>query len=160
MVKKIFKKNNSNTKIDTLIEKYNIPRAHLSTNRKNVANALLIGVFFGMIPMPFQMVAVIAMIPFFRFNAPIALGTVWISNPFTMPFIYYIEYLTGSFFLGTRIGTVELSLKWFSDNFKDIFIPLYMGAMFYAIILSIATYFLINYLWIRSVQIEKKIKRR
>ncbi|MDX1809507.1 MAG: DUF2062 domain-containing protein [Sulfurospirillaceae bacterium] len=160
MVKKMFQNKNQNTKVRSLIEKYNIPRIHLATNRKNIANGLFIGVFIGLIPMPFQMLAVIALIPFFKFNAPIALGTVWISNPFTMPFIYYIEYITGSYLLGMKIGKVELTLKWFSENIKDIFIPLYTGAFLYSLILSVGVYLLINTLWRISVNKERNLKER
>lgn len=159
MVRKFFKKKSSGGKLDKFIEKYNIPRAYLSTNRKNISKGVFIGLFFGFIPMPMQMLAVVAMMPFVKFNVPIAISMVWLSNPFTMPAMYYMEYLTGSFFLGTEVTHVELTMKWFSDNLKNIFIPLYVGTLFYSVTISTAVYFLINFLWQRSVHKERNQSR-
>ncbi len=162
MVRKFFKKAHSHSSLQKFIKKYKIPRAHISVNRKNVARAIFIGIFIGLIPMPGQMIVVIFLIPFIRFNAPIALFTVWLSNPFTMPFIYYTEYVTGSFFLGAHLPAVHMTIKWFGDNFKHIFIPLYLGTLFYSVSLSFVGYYLVNHLWRRSVHKEKyhKTKQR
>ena len=122
MVRKFFKKKSTGGKLDLFIDKYNIPRAYLSTNRKNITKGLFIGLFIAFIPMPMQMLAVLAMMPFAKFNVPIALSMVWLSNPVTMPAMYYIEYLTGSFFLQTQIEPVVMSVEWFSINLKNIFI--------------------------------------
>ena len=155
MVRKFFKKKSSGGKLDQFIEKYNIPRAYLSTNRKNISKGVFIGLFIGFIPMPMQMLAVVAMMPFVKFNVPIAISMVWLSNPFTMPAMYYMEYLTGSFFLGTEVAPVEMTMQWFSDNLKNIFVPLYVGTLFYSVTVSTAMYFLINFLWQRSVHKER-----
>ncbi|WP_345992279.1 DUF2062 domain-containing protein [Sulfurimonas sp. HSL-1716] len=155
MVRKFFKKKSSGGKLDQFIEKYNIPRAYLSTNRKNISKGVFIGLFIGFIPMPMQMLAVVAMMPFAKFNVPIAISMVWLSNPFTMPAMYYMEYLTGSFFLGTQVAPVEITMQWFSDNLKNIFVPLYVGTLFYSVTVSSAMYFLINFLWKRSVHKER-----
>lgn len=160
MVRKVFKKKKQeSTKLDSFIKKYNIPREHLSVNRKAVTRALLIGIFFGFIPMPFQMLAVIFIGIFVTFNVPLAISMVWLSNPITMPFMYYMEYLTGSFILNDPLLSVEMSLEWFQNNLGQIFIPLYVGTLFYALSVSISTYYLVNWLWIHSVRSEKKIKR-
>lgn len=159
MVRKIFKKSKkSNSKIDTFIEKYKIPREYLSTNRRSVCNALFIGIFIGLIPMPFQMLLVLAMVPFFKFNVPLAISMVWLSNPLTMPFMYYIEYKTGAFLLGLSPLHVELTMTWFHNNIGQIFTPLYIGTLFYCLTLSPSVYFLTNWLWIHSVKEEQKKK--
>jgi len=159
MIRKVFKKKSSNKKLDAIIKKYKIPPEFLSTNRRSVSRALAVGIFVAVIPMPMQMLAIIFLLPIFRFNAPIGLATVWLSNPITMPFMYYIEYLTGNFLLGCD-GTsdIELSLEWFENNLDDIFIPLYAGTLFYAIILSFLAYYIVNHLWIYSVKKEKSKK--
>ncbi len=155
MVRNFFKKLHAHPRLEKIIKKYKIPQAHIGVNRKNIARAVFIGIFIGLIPMPGQMIVIIALIPFVRFNAPIALFTVWLSNPFTMPFIYYIEYATGSFFLGSHLSGVHMSVKWFSENFKHIFIPLYIGTLFYSSVLSFMGYYLVNHLWRRSVRKQK-----
>ena len=160
MVRKVFKKKKKSSKLDRFIKKYNIPRGHLSINRKSVTRALLVGIFFAFIPMPFQMLAVVFAGLFVTFNVPIALSMVWLSNPITMPFMYYIEYVTGSFLTREPLLKVELTLKWFENNLSNIFIPLYVGTFFYAIVVSISVYYIVNWLWVHSVKKEKKDKKK
>ncbi len=160
MVRKVFKKRRQNSKIDAFIKKYNIPREYLSVNRKSVTKALLVGIFIAFIPMPFQMLAVLAVSPFIRFNIPIAISMVWLSNPFTMPPMYYMEYLTGNWLLGMEpLHDVQMSMEWFQSHLDDIFIPLYVGTLFYSVTVSVAVYYLVNWLWIRSVNRERRSKK-
>ena len=152
MIREFFKKKRSNYKIDSLIQKYNVPRAYLATTRKSVARGMFIGIFIGLIPMPGHMLSVLALMPFARFNVPIALSMVWINNPFTMAGIYYIEYITGAFFLGMHMDMHQhMDAAWFIDNLKHIFLPLYVGTAFYSLLISSTVYFIINLLWRRSV---------
>ena len=112
--------------------------------------------------MPMQMLAVIMFTPFFKFNVPIAISLVWITNPFTMPFVYYIEYKTGVFLLNRKsLENIELTLNWFSNNWDNIVIPLYVGTIPYSVFISIFFYYLINILWISSVkrEINFRLKR-
>ena len=159
MIRKVFKKKQSNPKMDALLKKYKIPRELLSVNRKMIARAVLVGMFIAMIPMPMQMLAVILVAPFFRFNVPLGVSLVWITNPFTMPVIYYVEYLTGNFLLMQEgVSNIELTMEWFTDNIGDIFIPLYVGTAFYSVLFSVGGYYLVNWLWIYSVTKEKRNK--
>ncbi len=157
MVRRTLKKISKSEKLKAFIKKSKVPPEFLSTNRKMVSKGVLIGLFIAFIPMPMQMAAVLAVMPFTRFNVPIALAMCWLSNPFTMPPMYYMEYLTGSFFLGTEVQAVELTLEWFSDNIGNIFIPLYVGTAFYSIFGSIAGYWLVNHFWKSSVDRDKDL---
>ncbi|MBE0491287.1 MAG: DUF2062 domain-containing protein [Sulfurospirillum sp.] len=159
MVRKAFKrKKTAPSKLDTFIKRYNIPREYLSVNRKMITRGLAVGIFFGFIPMPFQMLAVLAITPLLKFNVPIAITMVWLSNPFTMPFMYYMEYTTGAFLLDMDPLNVELSIHWFKQNLGLIFIPLYFGTAVYAIGFSLIVYFGVDWLWIHSVKQEKQAK--
>ncbi|OQX75737.1 MAG: flagellar biosynthesis protein FlhF [Epsilonproteobacteria bacterium 4484_65] len=149
MIRKAFKKKSSGSKLDKFIEKYNLPREYLSINRKSVSRGVLIGLFWGFIPMPMQMLGVMATTPFLRFN------------PFTMPPMYYMEYLTGNLILGREgLSDIEITMDWFSENWDNIIIPLYTGTAFYSIVVSSLIYFLINRLWIASVRKEKSEKEK
>jgi len=162
MIRKVFKKKktgNKKSKIDIFLEKYNLPKDYLGINRRSVTRGVGIGLFWGFIPMPMQMAAVLATAPFIRFNVPIAISMVWLSNPFTMPPMYYMEYLTGNFILGQEgIQNIELTMDWFKNNIGDIFIPLYVGTAFYSIVVSGLIYVGLNRLWIHSVKKEKAQK--
>ncbi|MEA3492042.1 MAG: DUF2062 domain-containing protein [Campylobacterota bacterium] len=162
MIRKVFKKSKSTSgKINDFIDKYNIPREYLSINRKSVSRAILVGLFWGFVPMPMQMLAVLATTPFMKFNVPLAISIVWLSNPITMPPMYYMEYLTGNFILGREgIDSVEMSVEWFKEHLGDIFVPLYIGAAFYSIFVSSTVYFIVNRLWIFSVKTEQDEKAK
>lgn len=159
MIRKTLKKTSKNEKLRSLIQKYKIPPEYLSTNRKMVSRAVLLGLFIAFIPMPFQMLAVLAFIPFFKFNVPIGLAMCWLSNPLTMPPMYYIEYLTGSLILGIKPEPVEMTLEWFSHNLDNIFIPLYVGTSVYAVFGSLLAYWAVNHFWRSSVHRDKQLHR-
>ena len=159
MIRKTLKKTSKHEKLKSFIKKYKIPKEYLSTNRKMVSRAVLLGLFIAFIPMPMQMAAVIAFMPFFRFNVPIGLAMCWLSNPLTMPPMYYMEYLTGSFVLGTEIAPVEMTLDWFSENIDAIFLPLYFGTLIYSVVGSLGGYWLVNHFWKNSVHRDKKLHR-
>ena len=156
MRKKIKKLSNSE-KIQQFLIKYNIPQVYLSTNREMVSKSFLIGLFLAFLPIPMQMLAVLLLMKFLKFNVPVAIALCWVSNPITMPFIFYIEYIVGAFLLGLEIEAMQISIEWFNNNFHNIFIPLYFGAFVVATIVSVSFYFLINTLWIYFVKKSKKI---
>jgi hypothetical protein len=159
MIRKIFKKRKTNHKLKHFIEKYKIPREYLSINRKSISRGVFIGLFWGFIPMPMQMLAVLATTPFIKFNVPIAISMVWLSNPLTMPFMYYMEYQTGNVLLGRDgLEHIELTLNWFSENWDNILVPLYVGTLPYSILFSSLVYLIINKLWIISVKNELSSK--
>ncbi len=60
--------------------------------------------------MPMQMLAVDSYkVAFIKFNVPVAISMVWLSNPITMPLMYYMEYKTGLIILGKNgIEDIEL----------------------------------------------------
>ena len=160
MIRKVFKKRSfQKGKLDAFLEKYKLPKSYFGINRRSVTRAIAIGLFFGFIPMPMQMLAVIAITPFFKFNVPIAISMVWLSNPFTMPPMYYMEYLTGNFILGQEgIQDIEMTVTWFKANLGDIFLPLYVGTAFYSIVVTGIIYVVLNRLWVYSVNSEKEEK--
>jgi uncharacterized protein (DUF2062 family) len=159
MIRKTFKDINASEKLKAFTQKYNIPTEYLSASRKMVSKGVFIGLFIAFIPMPMQMLAVVSVIPFTKFNVPIALSMCWLSNPFTMPAMYYMEYLTGSFLLGIETSPVEMTLEWFSKNVGNIFIPLYVGTAFYSVFGSTLAYYIINLLWRNSVIKDQELRK-
>ena len=158
MIRKLFKNRKPNAKIHALVGKYNIPKHYLSINRKMVANAMLVGLFFAMIPMPMQMLAVILTLGIVKFNVPLAVSLVWISNPLTMPFIFYGEYTLGNLFLAQEDIHMKMTIEWFQNNLESIFMPLYLGALITALVLGFGSRYLVNQLWKRSVKKEQRNK--
>jgi len=162
MIRKIFKKqNNKPSKIDKLLDKYNLPRAYFAKNRKSITRGISIGAFWALIPMPMQMAGVMAVTPFVKFNVPIAIAVVWLSNPITYPPMFYIEYVTGNWLLGRdSLANIELSMEWFKANWDLIATSMYTGALFYATVVNFIMYHALNWLWIRSVKKHQERKSK
>ncbi len=153
MVRKFFKGTSLTDKFHDVIVKYKIPRAFLSVNRHAVSKGMMVGLFVAFIPMPMQMLAIVFLQPLFRFNLPLAVALVWITNPVTMPFIYYVEYVTGGWLLHyDSLQPVHMSVEWFRDNFDNIMVPLYTGTLFYSTIFAALGYYTVQCLWVRSVR--------
>lgn len=159
MMRETLKNINRNEKLQEFTKKYKIPIEYLLINRKMISKGVFIGLFIAFIPMPMQMLAVVSMMPFAKFNVPIAISMCWLSNPFTMPAMYYMEYLTGTFLLQIEVIQVEMTLEWFSQNIGNIFIPLYAGTLFYSIAGSTIAYYLINHFWRRSIRKTKFLRK-
>lgn len=152
MVRKVFKQLPSGRFHNFLI-KYKINPNYFTINRRFVSKAVLIGLFFALLPIPFQLLIVTLMTAVIRFNIVVALSIVLLTNPFTMPFILFAEYQLGSTLIqsGTHIH-MQLSMEWFQNNYEQIFLPLIIGAFTLATALSTISYFLVEVLWIKSAK--------
>jgi uncharacterized protein len=68
--------------------------------RGRFACGCAIGVFFAMMPVPFQMVAAAALAFLVRVNIPAAIACTWLSNPLTTPVILFSQYRLGAGLIG------------------------------------------------------------
>ncbi len=156
MIRQIFRKiATKKDKFDHLLDKYHLPREYFNFNRKMVTRGVFVGLFWGLIPMPFQMAGVMITTPLWKFNVPLGLATVWLSNPFTYGPLWYLEYKTGNLLMGkSGLSDVQLTMEWFQNHWSDIVTPLYVGTAFYATVGSYIIYRILNWLWIKSVHKE------
>ena len=118
-------------------------------NRKSFSGGLAIGIFCAFLPIPFQMVLAALAAILFRYNILIAVPAVWISNPFTMPPMFYFCYLIGAQILGTQaIGfEFELSFEWLLNGLLDIWQPFLLGCLVVGLVTSLSTFLIIRLLW-------------
>lgn len=77
--------------------------------RNSVSAGVGLGLFWAMMPIPFQMVPAGVSAFFLRVNIPAAITSVWITNPVTWPFILYWQYKLGAAVLG--LGSVGAAGK-------------------------------------------------
>lgn len=129
-----------------------------SISRRKVLSGVFIGVFVAFIPMPFQMVLVTFLAILLSVNLPVGLALIWISNPITMPFIYYFQYELGNVILNNK-NAINFTMESMSENLADIALSLYLGAFFVCISASIITVFILNLVWIQRVK-KRRIKLR
>ena len=126
-----------------------------SLSRKKVLAGVFIGMFIAFIPMPFQMLLVTLLAIILNVNLPIPLVLIWISNPITMPFIYYFEYELGNILLNNQ-NAIEFSLDTMHENLSQIASSLYVGAFVVCCFVSILSVVVLNFLWINKVKIKRK----
>ncbi len=152
MIRKISKKVPAE-RLNVFLKKYGVNTRFFAINRRLVARAVMIGLFFSLLPVPLQMLMVVLMTALVRFNILIALSIVLLTNPLTMPFIIYAEYQLGSFLLQQDVQVqIQLSMAWVQEHYDLILIPLFAGALSAAAFLAAASYFIVDRLWVRSAR--------
>jgi uncharacterized protein (DUF2062 family) len=118
-------------------------------NRRSVAQAFFIGIFCAFIPMPFQMILAALLAFYFNSNLPISIGLVWISNPVTIPPLFYATYKLGAYLLDipARKFNSDMNLESLLNNLNDIWVPLYLGSLLTGLVLASAGYIVMRILW-------------
>ncbi|WP_166265888.1 DUF2062 domain-containing protein [Marinobacter caseinilyticus] len=131
-------------------------------NRHGVSRAFFIGIFWCFVPMPFQMVAAAFFAIWFNANLPLSVALVWISNPLTMPPIFYFNYKIGAWILGRPVITFEFQLNWswISHRIVEIGIPLYFGSIIVATVGACVSYLVIQFLWRRKIRSDWSKRRQ
>lgn len=133
-------------------------------NRRSIALAFAVGLFCAWIPTPMQMVIAAAGAIYYRANLPISVGLVWITNPITMPPLYYFAYEVGLWFLNQppNADESEFSVGNILASLGDVWQPFLIGCFIMGIVSSAAGYFGIHYYWQHHVMkkwAERKEKR-
>lgn len=137
-------------------------------NRRSASGAFAVGLFFAFWPVPFQMWLAAAMAIPLRVNLPLSVATVWITNPFTMPPIFYGAYIVGTTVMGSpqRQFSFELSWDWVLQSIETIGPAFLVGCLICSVFFSAVGFFSLNYLWRLSVtkawkqRIQKRYPKR
>ncbi len=118
-------------------------------NRRSVAGAFAVGLFFAWMPVPFQMALAAGMAIFIGTNLPLSVVLVWITNPVTIPPMFYFAYLVGTWIIGEPATdfTFELSFDWLFNELESSWKPFLVGCFTMATISSLLGYFSIQGLW-------------
>ena len=122
-------------------------------NRRSITAATFNGLFWAMIPMPFQMIPATICAIIFRANIPLSIVLVWITNPLTMPFIFGFTYWLGTVILNQAPITNDFSLtwEWVNNSLHTIWKPLFLGSLVTALLLSLSCYFIVIKIWHKDV---------
>lgn len=129
-------------------------------NRYTTPRAFAVGVFCAFLPIPFQMVVAAAFAIPSRANLPLSVALVWLTNPITIPPVFYFCYRVGVFLTGSTIQTttISLSFSWLGQQFNQIWFPLVVGSLFCGCICSFISYHSIKAIW--KIQTARKWKSR
>lgn len=129
-------------------------------SRRSVANAFSVGLFCAMLPIPLQMVIAAFGAWLLRCNLPLSVGLVWITNPLTMPLIFYGNYRVGSWLMDTpvREAPTRISTHWIAERLVDILPALALGSVVVAVVLAIGGNVLVRLVW--RWQVSRSWKQR
>ena len=130
-------------------------------NRKSVSKAFAVGLFFAFIPVPFQMVLSAGIAIIVHANLPLSIALVWITNPLTMPAIFYFCYITGAWLVNApeKEFVFEANWQWVVDSLSTIGPAFLLGCGVLATIFALFGYVGINALWRFSVLREWQKRR-
>ena len=118
-------------------------------NRHSVSVAFFVGLFLAFLPIPGQIALAALGSLIFRYNLPIAVTLVWVSNPITFPFIFF-----GAYKLGARIMAVpprtfefEASWQWLQTEFLTVWQPLVLGCFMMSLFFGCLGYVGAQWMW-------------
>jgi len=136
------------------------PVAHLLSrseiwhlNRRSAAGAVFIGLFCAFLPIPMQMIVAAALAIGARCNLPISVALVWITNPLTVPPIFYFAYRLGAWLLDMQITVdeIDLNFSWLWANLVTIGYPLVFGSLVCGWVSGVTGFVVTRVLWRRQV---------
>jgi uncharacterized protein len=118
-------------------------------NRHSAAGGVAIGLFLAFLPIPGQMLLAALLAIYFRVNLPLAVVFVWLSNPITIPPLFYLSYKTGALMLQEPAKELifQLSFEWFSEIIVDIWDELLLGSLTLGGLAALTGYFTVRLVW-------------
>lgn len=120
-------------------------------NRRSVAAGIAIGLFVAFLPLPMHMLIAAALAIPLRANLPLAVGVVWVNNPFTMVPFYYLGYQLGAVLMGSaalpRETDLDPGIDWLLNEGWDILQPMLLGGVIVGLICAVLGYVGMRLLW-------------
>lgn len=116
-------------------------------NRQSVSLAFAVGLFFAWVPTPTQMAMAAAMAFYIRANLPVSVAMVWVTNPITMPPLFYFAYRVGIWLLDKPHFDGDFSLDTVFSSMADIGGPFLFGCLVLGIACSSLGYFGMRLFW-------------
>jgi uncharacterized protein (DUF2062 family) len=126
-------------------------------NRRSMAGGFAVGLFFAWVPVPLQMLLAAAAAILLRTNLALSVTLVWITNPVTIPPMFYFAYLVGTWVIGTPAQQFEfeLSFDWLTSELSSSWKPFLTGCFILATASSIIGYLTISQLWVYNVRRQR-----
>ena len=118
-------------------------------NRRSISLSFFIGLFCCYLPVPGHTFFAALMALKWRSNLPLAVALIWISNPVTAAPMFLLSYSIGNFLLlrEGQVKTIQLSWEWMAVQGPIELFALVLGSLICGLMLGLAGYIIINYLW-------------
>lgn len=118
-------------------------------NRRSAAGAFAVGLFMIWVPLPCQMLLAAGLAIACRVNLTLAVALVWLSNPLTIPPMFYGAYLVGCQLLGQPVQAIDIQFTWawLVSVLGTVAPPLLLGSLVLALLSALLGYTLTRTLW-------------
>jgi uncharacterized protein (DUF2062 family) len=118
-------------------------------NRYSASMAFFVGFFVAFMPIPGQMILAAMLAVMLGCNLPLSVGLVWITNPVTMPAIFFLSYKVGAMIIDVPLKEIEFeaSIYWLSHHLTAIWKPFLLGCLICGLFFGSLSYFVISQLW-------------
>jgi uncharacterized protein (DUF2062 family) len=131
-------------------------------NRYSASMAFFVGLFLAFMPVPGQMPLAALMALVLRCNLPISVSLVWITNPLTMPALFFMAYRVGALIINVPVTPIEfeLSFSWLSHQLANIWQPFLLGCLICGLFFGCLGYFVVSLLWRWRVSVHWRERKR
>lgn len=131
-------------------------------NRYSASMAFFVGLFVAFMPIPGQMPVAALMALLLRCNLPISVCLVWITNPVTMPALFFIAYKIGALILDMPVVEMDfhLSYAWLTSQLGHIWQPFLLGCLVCGLFCGCVGYFVISLAWRWRVSVHWRERKR
>ena len=133
-------------------------------NRHSVSLGVAVGIFCAFLPLPGQTLIAVLLCYLVGANLPLGIILIWISNPVTIPPIFFLTYQVGCLLLNTETAqfSAQMDWQWFKSLANDVLKPLLVGSLFCGSIMAIFSYVSVFYLWrwkvVKNWRLRRKIR--
>ena len=99
---------------------------------------MAVGLFAAFLPIPLQMLVAAILAIIVRGNMPIAVSLVWLTNPITMPAVFFCTYQTGAWLMDVPARHLpdELTWEWISGQLSTLWQPFLLGSVVVGLVLG------------------------
>lgn len=129
-------------------------------SRRSVAAGMAIGLFIGLLVPVAQILFAAAAAIALRANIAVAATGTLVTNPLTIPPIYYAAYRLGAWVTGAdtpeAVSFADPATLW--ENLATIGMPLFAGLGIAAAVAAIASYLLVSRAWVWHVAERRRGK--
>jgi uncharacterized protein (DUF2062 family) len=133
-----------------------------SVNRRNITRAFALGLFISFIPLPIHIITAALFALWLRLNIPVALASVFVSNPLTMVPQFVTCYLVGSRILGTqgRRFHFEMSWEWLHTGLLPVWKPFLLGCLVMGAATALIGYVVLGSIWHLTLVLKYHERKR
>lgn len=128
-------------------------------NRRSISGAVAVGLFSALTPLPGQMFLAVALAILFRVNVPASFLLIWVTNPLTIPPIFFGTYKLGAWLLDIHPKPIQFELSIDTlISLQHIWQPLFLGSFIAGLVAAGLGFVITRLLW--RLHIISRMKNR